>query len=316
MSIHHEMIHTERRAIKFSIWGSLVMGILGVGFAAASHSYAVLMDGMFSFVNFGVALLSLKVAGMVMQPANDDYPFGYGIYEPMLNLGKGLVILTVCLLASYSSVEALFQGGREIAAGIAFIYAAFAAIICLVIAGILRRCANRCQSTIVLVDAKNWILDGIMSAVIGVALLVVYLLEGSRFKEWLPYADPVSVIALSILFLPIPYKIIRDNWAQVLGRNTDPAFLMAAENAVSECFDGKPVKRTQIRAIRAGRFVYLQVFIVVAKDEKWPKRVVDEDEYREVLHNHLKQEFPFLSVDVVFTADEKWINQSLETERA
>ncbi|WOO42649.1 cation diffusion facilitator family transporter [Rubellicoccus peritrichatus] len=314
MATHSELIQTERNAIKYSVWGNLVMGLLGLGFAAASHSYAVLLDSVYSLVSFTASLFSLKVTEMIMRPANKDYPFGYAIYEPMFNLGKGLVIFTVCLLALYSSIEALFHGGREIAAGIAFFYAVSTAVVCLVIARILYHYAKRCESPIVSVDAKNWILDGILSAVIGGALLVVYLLEESRFKAWLPYADPVAVILLVMLFLPIPYRIIRDNWAQVLGRNTDPEIRGLSEEAVRECFHGKPVQETEIRALRAGRFIYLQVFIVVARDEAWPRKVRDEDEYRETLRRRLGEKFRYLIIDVVFTTDEKWINQVPEVE--
>lgn len=314
MTNHRELIQTERNAIKYSILGNLVMGLLGLGFAVASHSDAVLLDSIYSLVNFTAALLSLKVAGMIMRPANKDYPFGYAIYEPMLNLGKGLVIFTVCLLALYSSVEALFRGGREIAAGIAFFYAASTAVVCLTIAKILRHYAKRCESPIVSVDAKNWVLDGVLSAVIGAALLVVYLLEDSQFKAWLPYADPVAVILLVVVFIPIPYKIIRDNWAQVLGRNIDPEIRVLTEEAVKDCFHGKPVQKTEIRALRAGRFVYLQVFIVVAQDEPWPRTVYDEDEYREVLRKRLSEKFLYLIIDVVFTTDDKWINQMPSVE--
>lgn len=309
MIAHNENMETERRALKFSIAGNLTMGVLGIGFAAASHSYAVLLDGVYSIISFVFALLSLKVVGMIMRPANEDYPFGYVIYEPMLNLGKGLVIITVCLLAFYSSVEALFQGGRSIEAGIALIYALATAIVCVAIAYILRHYARVCESPIVSVDAKNWLLDSILSGVIAAALLVVYLLQDTRFKAFLPYADPVAVILLVIVFMPVPYRIIRDNWAQILGRNIDPDIRVFAEEAVRECFQGKPVERTEMRAVRAGRFVYLQIFIVVAPEEPWPRKVFDEDEYRNMLLDRLHERFPYLTLDVLFTTDEKWINQ-------
>ncbi|GHB96274.1 cation diffusion facilitator family transporter [Cerasicoccus arenae] len=301
----------EQRALKYSVWGNLSLGVLGIVFAALCHSDAVLLDGVFSLINFGVALLSLKVARMVMRPTDDRYPFGYAYYEPILNLGKGLIIATVCLLGLYSSAGALFHGGREIAAGIAFFYAISASGIGLFITLTLRAFAKKCHSPIVDVDAKNWLLDTVLSGIIAVALLGVYLLENSRFRDWAPYADPVAVMVLCLIFMPVPIRIIRENWAQVLGQNVDAKLLKDAREAMANYLADKSCESHQVRAIRAGRFVYLHVFLIVAKDATWPSSVEEQDACRRAICEQLKPTYPYLVIDVMFTHDKVWADQDL-----
>ncbi|WP_309398629.1 cation diffusion facilitator family transporter [Cerasicoccus maritimus] len=296
----------EHRALRTSIWGNLVLGVLGLVFAVFSRSDAVLLDGVFSMINFVVALLSLKVAKMIMRPTNDRYPFGYVYYEPMLNLGKGLLIGLVCLLAFVSSVEALIHGGRQIEAGIAFFYAAAAAGIGGFIAYTLRSLARKCSSPIVEVDAKNWLLDTILSAIIAVALLVVYLLQDSSLSKWTPYADPAAVLVLSLIFIPIPINIIRHNWAQIVGRNVDEQLLADAKKLLGDFLADKDCASHEVRAVRAGRFVYLHLFIVVERDAKWPGKVEDQDACRRVVFNELKPRYPYIVVDVICTHDAEW----------
>ncbi|WP_269542194.1 cation diffusion facilitator family transporter [Cerasicoccus fimbriatus] len=301
-----EAIAAEHRALRFSIWGNLVLGFLGIIFAVFSRSDAVLLDGVFSLINFVVALLSLKVAKMILRPTDDRYPFGYVYYEPMLNLGKGLLIALVCLLAFVSSVEALIHGGREIEAGVAFFYAIAATVIAGFLALNLRKMARQCSSPIVDVDAKNWLLDTILSAVIAVALLVVYLLENSRFSAWTPYADPFAVMVLTLVFFPIPVQIIRHNWAQILGRNVDAQLLVDARQTLAEFLQDKAHLSSEVRAVRAGRFVYLHLFIVIAKDAPWPQNVAEQDACRRAILNKLKPAYPYLVVDVIVTHDPDW----------
>ncbi|MGE9295320.1 MAG: cation diffusion facilitator family transporter [Puniceicoccales bacterium] len=307
---HSDMLRLEQRALQYSVWGNLALGVLGIAFALLSHSEAVLLDGVFSFVNFCVALLSLRIARVVMRPPDDNYPYGYVFYEPMLNLGKGLIIGTVCLLAFASSLNALLHGGRNIAAGIAFFYAA-AAIGGILVALTLRRLARQCQSPIVEVDSKNWLLDGIISGIVAVALLGVYFLDQTPLASWTPYADPVAVMLLSVIFIPVPAKIIRDNWSQILGRNTEPQLLADARAALDKFLSDKPLAQRQVRAIRAGRFVYLQFFLVVKEGEPWPRSVADQDLCRHAMRDALQPTYPYIVVDVIATRDPHWVDQDL-----
>jgi predicted Co/Zn/Cd cation transporter (cation efflux family) len=119
----------EKRGLWLSIIGALFMAALGIGFAILTSSNAVLLDGLFSLIGFAIGLVSLRVAMLVRRPDDEVYHFGYAAYEPMLNLSKGLLMAFVTIFALVSAVQVVLQGGREIQAGWASVYAWIAAAV-------------------------------------------------------------------------------------------------------------------------------------------------------------------------------------------
>ena len=116
----------ERRSIIITIVASGSFGLIGVVISIASQSGAVFLDGVFSLIFAVVGLLTLYVSSLVQRPRDDQYPFGYATFEPMLNLFKGILITLALLYALWSAVTALMTGGQEVAAVGGIVYAAIA----------------------------------------------------------------------------------------------------------------------------------------------------------------------------------------------
>ena len=116
----------ERISIVITIVASVTFGLIGVVISLASSSGAVFLDGVFSLIFAMVGLLTLYVSGLVQRPRDDQYPFGYATFEPMLNLFKGILIALALVFAVWSAVTALASGGTEVAAVGGIIYAAIA----------------------------------------------------------------------------------------------------------------------------------------------------------------------------------------------
>jgi len=299
----------EKRGLWLSILGALFMAGLGIGFAILTSSDAVLLDGLFSLIGFAIGLVSLRVATLVRRPDDELYHFGYAAYEPMLNLTKGLLMAFVTIFALVSAVEIVLHGGREIQAGWASVYAWIAAAGCFTIAIRQRVLARRTASPLLVVDSKNWLIDGLMSVAVGVAFLVAIFLVDTSYAYLLPYADPAVVIVLVVLSLPIPFKIIRDNWKQMLGRAPDEALQRKAREAVARVFDPSEEYDTKIRMDQLGRLTYLQLYVVI-KGSLDPD--VDRlDGCRTEVHDALKGDFDNLALDVIFTRDPRWVGASV-----
>ena len=99
----------ERRALIVSIIGALVMAGLGIGFSLYTQSNAILLDGLFSLIGFAFGLVALRVARLVQQPDDTHYQFGYGSFEPLFNLIKGIVIgqTIACVIRSDCMIKVL-----------------------------------------------------------------------------------------------------------------------------------------------------------------------------------------------------------------
>jgi Co/Zn/Cd efflux system component len=107
--------------------------------AVITNSQAILLDGLFNACYFVTALFTLRVALLLKRPDDVQFPFGYLYFELLINAVKGLLILGVALFALIDAALTILAGGREVAAGGAIGYAAFATALCLAMALLLRR---------------------------------------------------------------------------------------------------------------------------------------------------------------------------------
>lgn len=295
----------EKKALKLSAGMALFMAALGITFGLLTQSDAIMLDGFFSLVGFGMALLTLRVSRLVLQPPDDRFHFGYAQFEPFLNLVKGLLMLGVAGFALAGAVDALLHGGRDLNAGLAVIYAIVALIGCVAVAGVQRRAARQTGSPLVQVEAKNWLVDGVLSGVVAVVFVAALVLSRSRYAYIVPYIDPSLVILVVLAILVVPIGIIRESGKEILGFAPSRQIQDDVRERVGEALEGVPVHRTQVNMMKIGRFFYVLNQIVVSPEFKVGS-VADLDAVRARIAAAMEGFEPTPVVDTVFTEDEKW----------
>lgn len=298
----------ERKALILSAGGALVMAILGFAFAVLTHSEALMLDGLFSLLAFVMALGAIRISRLVYEPGSSSFQFGYAGFEPLFNVVKGLVIVFISLLALYSSVMVILSGGREINLGWVLVYAVIVATSCFVVFAVLTRVARKTGSSLVKVDAKNWLLDGLITVAVLIGFLLAYLIEGTRWEWIIPYADPAVVLVLVALSLPIPYLIIRDGVRELLLGAPDAEIQhqlrQKLENALIE--NGYTVNG--MRVAKTGRMIYIYTFVLLQKEQSDPS-VTEQDAMRTTLTRVVSDLHSGVEVDLFFTRDTQWAEQ-------
>lgn len=287
---------------------ALVMAALGFGFALLTNSEALMLDGLFSLLGFVMALGAIRISKLVYEPGNIHFQFGYAGFEPLFNIIKGLVIVFISILALYSAIMAIKAGGREIEIGWALVYAVIVSVGCFVVYGVLSRAAKKTGSSLLVVDAKNWLIDGLITLAILVGFLVVYLSEGSRWAWVIPYADPVVVLVLVTLSLPIPYLIIRAGLRELLLGAPDAGFQQQLRGHLGPVLADRGYKACGLRVAKTGRMVYVYVFVLLGDEQPDPS-VVNQDATRESLTLAASQFYADIEVDLFFTRDISWFKQ-------
>jgi len=291
----------ERGAILVTVFGNLFMAALGFGFAFSTRSQAILLDGSYSLIGFGLALLGLRVSAIVLRPDDAQYPFGYVTYEPLLNFTKGLLIGAVSIFAFVAALISIASGGREIATGPAFIYAIVAATGCFAFAEILRHKLKKIASPLVYTDRKNWLIDGVISLGVAAAFLLAILLPEFGAEDWVPYVDPVVTAIICLALLPIPFRIIRENWAQIVARSAPNDLVFEINSILDDVLPKDHVKDREVRVLEIGRVVLVHLYVLI---DEMP--VGECDRIREDLWTRLHDRFPYPALDVAFTGDKRW----------
>lgn len=305
----------EIRAFRISALGFLIISVLGIIFAVLAKSQAILLDGVYALVSVVMTVLAAQVARMVDKPSSDKFHFGYAHFEPLLNLIRGLLIFAICAYALVATIQVLLLGGREIHAEIAIWYTALSAVWSVGIWWYQRQLARKLGSPILEVDARTWLVDGVLYVGETGAFIVYMLLEPTALGPWLAYADPIFVLLVVGFLIKVPIMTIREGVREVLHRAPRPEVQQDVRQRLTAALAGVPIRTVRARMVEVGRFFFLLVHVVV--DEAFGVRAVPElDQIRRQVEKSLQGIHARVVLDVVFTADEYWATDGNELAAA
>ncbi len=299
------MIQTEKRALRINIAANALFAVAGFAFALSTRSEAILLDSIYSLITLLFSIVTWHVADLVMRPDSDKYPFGYVVYEPLVNLFKGLLLITVAVYAMFTAIGSLRAGGTPIHTQMAFMYGLVATAGCATMAIYFKHVARKTHSTLVETDAHNWIMDTVLSASVMAAFGLSWLLSLSGHTHYLNYVDPLVVAFLSLLVMPVPVRIIRHNWAQIVARAPADELIQEIEGLLNAAAPPEQWPQREVRVQQHGRLITVHVYFVVQTGT-----VQQFDRCREMIDKTLKQHFPYLALDVAFVGDEVWARRA------
>lgn len=297
--------HLEKFGINLSIFGSLSMAILGISYGLYIESAAVMLDGFFNIITFSMALATKWVSWLVKRPEGKSFQFGFKGTVPLLNLCKGLLIATLSVFAFISAIGALLHGGRQLNAGSAVIYAVIAASVGLTISVSQTIIAKKTGSSIVRVDAQNWMINGFISLCVGMAFGIVTVIQNTSLSWFVPYADSALVTVLVILAFPMPVKVVMESVKQLLLGAPEPDMQKRINQVIGDATTKFPCASHCLRMTQAGQDIYLHLHWLFPQDDKLtPIETVDT--MRDKITYFVTQEIPNSTLDIIFTQDEEW----------
>ena len=300
-----ENIRLETKVLVLSAGGNLVIGIMGIVFAVISRSQAILLDALFNLTYFASGLFTLKVAKMVLRGDDERFPVGYAFFEPLINGLKGVLVLGVSIMALVSAVQALFTGGRAIAAGAAITYGFLAATACWSLAIATRRGAKRTGSPLVLADAENWLVNGAISSAVLLAFVGILFVEKSPFKFIVPYIDPSLVMIVVLISISVPVRMAWQALMELLNRAPSSEIVQQVDSIVKKCTAELPIRSLYVRVIQPGRTRMVMAHVVLPAEFQ-VNGLPMLDAVRAATLKELKATHLATVLDMVFTADPVW----------
>jgi predicted Co/Zn/Cd cation transporter (cation efflux family) len=306
-----DKFQAEKKGIKLVLVGDVLMALLGWTFYYLTHSQAILMDGIYPFIDLIAGLLTLRVATLISKQAANktNRPLGYAVFEPLLNFIKGIMILVVVIFATYASVKLIVNGGHQVVADIAVLYALIASSLGFGLSYMLYRINMVADSALIDVDLKGWLIGAVLSLAVGLAFALSILVEKTAFAYLVPYTDPVVLLVLIALILPMPLKILKENGMQIIGRFENTETSQKINKLVNKELADPMFIDFKMRYWQLGRSIYIQLYIQMDPDADFSLKQADE--FRNYLYRKLKSEYDYLAIDVVFTADPTWVAGSV-----
>ena len=298
----------EKFALQLSVGGTLFMSILGVTFGLWLASEAILLDGFFNVISLIMAIASLWISWLIRQPEGKQFQFGYLNFVPLVNLSKGLLISVLSLFALASAVSALLRGGRMLNPGMAVIYALIAASGCFIIAITQNIISKKTRSPMVIVDSKNWLINGAISLSVGIAFGIVAFIQGTSLSWFVAYADPTIVMTMVLVTIPVPIKIIIESTNQLLLGAPSSALQKQLRIVLETAIKDLPCAKHWLRMTQIGQYIYVHIYWLLPKDFA-AISVEKLDRIRAKITRLLEQTYRDITIDIIFTQDQQWVEQ-------
>jgi len=258
----------ERRSLEAGKWANLFMAAAGVAASLLSRSDALLVDGLYSGVNFVSAIIAAKVGAAVTRPPDRNRPFGYDAEEPLYVTFRSLLLLGIIVFASLNAVDKIITyatGGSvpELVFGPILVYVVLMVVIC---AGLAlwhhvnwQRSGRR--SAILKTESRAAVVDGAISAGAGGALAAVTLLRGTALVVLGPIADAIVVLGLSLFIVREPIRMFRGALREVAGGAAEATAVGAVKRIARTHLDRRPFTLLEAAVTRMGRNYLVVVYL-------------------------------------------------------
>ena len=295
----------ETRALVLSAAAALVLGVVALIVALAAGSGAILLDGAFNLCFFVTALVTLRVARLLERPDDQQYPFGYLHFEPLINMVKGLLILGVGLIALIDAAFSLYRGGTEVSAGLALAYAVFASVFCGGVFLALRHLRRQAPSPLVQSDIENWAVNFAISVGISAAFCVALILQRADMAAAARLVDPILVSLVVLLTLPVPIRMAGRGLMALLQRAPAEGVVAAIEEQVRGALADLPMRALYVRVVQPGRTTYAMVHVLLGEAEAGLD-IKGADALRRAVVAAVAARHTPVIVDIVFTGIEEF----------
>ncbi|MBC8316111.1 MAG: cation transporter [Bacteroidales bacterium] len=288
----------EKRGLKIAMAGSFLLSLSAIIMALITKSQAILLDGLYTFVALIMAFVSLKVVNLVKTPETKERPFGYMAFEPFLNLIKSLVMLTILVVFLVTNIQELTTGGRIISLDMATLYILICLVIYVIIIFLIKRCEKETDSTILSLEIKILRIDALLTLGIAVSLIAAMIMVKLGYTQILPYVDPVIVIILIGVSLPIPINVFLTEFKRLLLISSENDIEKEVNDQIQPEIQEYGLTNIHVWSLKSGRTHYIFLYLDLKE-----KQVTIEhlDKIRRAIFSKLSKLYPDFWADIIFT---------------
>ena len=258
----------ERRSLELGKWGNLLMAVSGVVASFLSQSDALLVDGLYSGVNFVSAIIAAKITAKVALPRDRRYPFGYDAYEALYVTFRSLVLLGIMAFAVLGAVGKIFAYVRgdempELQFGPILVYSAAMVAICLALAVWHRNNWRKSgeQSEILSTESRAAVVDAVISGGVGGGFLVSMFLAGTALEIIVPVSDSIIVLLMCVVIAGQPVTMFLGALRQVAGASAEPATVKKVRARLQEILKDQPFELLEVAVTKIGRSHFVVSYV-------------------------------------------------------
>lgn len=306
-------MRSEQNVLHASIVVTLILAGFGILFGILSGSYSVVFDGIYDMNDAIVTALALLVSNLIRMSTGEGtintklterFTMGFWHLEPIVLGLNGIMLIGAGVYALINAIGSILEGGRVISFGYVVVYAVISLIISLGMVFYTKNANKALRSEFIALDTQSWLISSAFSVAWIVAFVFGHYIQGTEYGWISPYIDPLALVAVCIVIIPLPVRIVKKAVEDIL--LVTPLDLKAQVDEVAE----KVVKENGFISYRAyvarvGRGRQVELYFIIPIE--FPARKLEEwDRLRDKVEKMLGGEHPDHWLTIVFTTDQEW----------
>jgi predicted Co/Zn/Cd cation transporter (cation efflux family) len=294
----------EQRALRFSIAMASLTGVAGIVSGMTTGSQAMLFDGMYSFVDVPVTLLSLAVSKLLARERSPRFQYGYFHLEPLVAALGGAILAFACVYAIVNAITDLMTGGHVVLFGIAGLWAALLGICGMEMALYTARKARALNSNLLVLDSRGWIITAALSFALLLSFVLGAVIQRTALRAWTPYVDPLLLLIIALSLLPMPALTVIRAMREIL--QVAPGDLdRLVRDIMDELVARYAFADYSSHVAKIGRTRFVDIHVLVSTQHGLS--VAGADGIRVEVASRLRQRWPEYWLTINFTADRAWM---------
>ncbi|MFN3675500.1 MAG: cation diffusion facilitator family transporter [Sphingomonas pseudosanguinis] len=308
-------MQTEQGILRLSIAVTFLMAVLGAVIGLIAGSSAIMFDGVYGLIDAVMTGLALMVARLIAasnaadamgQSYSKRFTMGFWHLEPIVLGVNGMLLTGAALYAMLDATRIILGGGHAPSFGAVLIYTGISLIIDLGMAFYVRRANRSIGSEFVAMDARSWGMTAALSGSLFASFVIGHAIDGGRWAWMTPYIDPVALLIICIVIIPVPIASVRKALSEIL--LVTPYDLRVQVEDVADRIDAAHgFLGHRAFVARVGRGIQIELNFIVPRH--WPARRLEEwDALRDEIGQALGHDSPDLWLTIVFTTDPEWVH--------
>ena len=226
-----------------ALFGNAALAVVKIAAGVLSGSLAVVGDGIDSSVDVLIAIMSLIVARIIAQPADESHPWGHGRAETVATALLSFMLFFAGAQLVYNSAQhIIFSGEREVPSFLAIVVTIISIVVKLLLAWLLFFLGKKSNSSMIKANAKNMTADVLLSAGVlaGLGLSVF-------FKIGL--IDSCAAILVGLWVIKSAFSIFMEANTELMDGGSDRAYYKVVFDAVKSVEEVGHPHRVRMRRI-------------------------------------------------------------------
>ena len=283
---------------------TLAIGVAGVLSGLLTGSQAIIFDGIYSFVDVLITLLSLIISQLIAREGSRRFQYGYFHLEPMVTAVGGAVLSIACIYAGVNAVSNLMSGGHIVSYGKAAVWASIVTVCGFGMYAYINRKSRELHSGLLALDARSWLVTAALSVALLASFILAAILSRTSLQVWVPYVDPIMLLVIAAAVLPVPLITVVRAMREVLQVAPDDI-----DRKVKAAMDEVTAKHGFLEysshVAKIGRTLFVEIHVLVEPCSRID--VETTDDIRILLAARLRMPGPQLWLALDFTADRLWL---------